>query len=213
MIRFEAYSDYLCPWCWNASRRLWRLADEFEGRIQIDWRAYLLRPSPRPVRDAARTLEKFRRYTESWQRPAAEPDAGRFQIWASEHPPPSHSVPAHCAAKAAARVSPAAFRALHERLMTAYFTENRDISSRSVLEALWDEVGLSPEDLGWAFTEAASEAVQFDFEKAQALGATGAPGLRRCDSDIIIVGAQPIEVIRRWFEKSLRDGVQTPADA
>lgn len=210
MIRFEAYSDYLCPWCWNASRRLWRLADEFEGRIRIDWRAYLLRPKPRPPGAPARDVEKFRRYTESWQRPAAESDAGRFQIWSGDESPPTHSVPAHSVAKAAARVSPDAFRAMHERIMTAYFSESRDISSRPVLTSLWNEVGLSMEALEWAFTDAATAAVLADFHAAQDLGATGVPGLRRCDSDIIIVGAQPMEVIRRWFDKSLRDGVVTP---
>jgi predicted DsbA family dithiol-disulfide isomerase len=49
-----------------------------------------------------------------------------------------------------------------------------------------------------------------DFEEAQSLSATGVPGLRRADNDVVIVGAQPEEVYRRWFEKSLADGIVTP---
>jgi predicted DsbA family dithiol-disulfide isomerase len=206
MIRFIAYSDYLCPWCWNASRRLWNLEDEFEGRISIEWRSYLLRPVRRENRDP----EKFRRYTESWKRPAEEPDAGDFRAWASDAPPPTHSIPAHCAAKAAARVSRDAFRAMHERLMLAYFHENRDISSPAELAAIWLELGLPPEAAGFMEGEEARASVLRDHEEACSLDATGVPGLRRADNDIIIVGAQPREVYRRWFEKSLSDAIETP---
>ena len=93
-----AWSDYLCPWCYNAAVRLWRLEDEFGDRVSIEWRPFLLRPHP----DPGRTLEKFRAYTASWARPAAEPDGGTFRVWATEEGPPSHSVPPHLVAKAAA---------------------------------------------------------------------------------------------------------------
>jgi predicted DsbA family dithiol-disulfide isomerase len=205
MLRFIAYSDYLCPWCWNASRRLLRLEDEYDGRVVIDWRSYLLRPVPRPNRD----LEKFRRYTESWRRPAEEPDSGPFRFWASDASPPTHSVPPQCAAKAAARISRRAFRSLHERLMTAYFTENRDISNFEELRTLWDELSLPSEAFAIAASQEIEAEVQSDFDEARSLGATGVPGLRRADNDIIIVGAQPEEVYRRWIEKSLADGVET----
>jgi predicted DsbA family dithiol-disulfide isomerase len=209
MIRFAAYSDYLCPWCWNASRRLMHLADEFEGRIEIAWKSYLLRPvaKPKPNPDP----ERFRRYTESWLRPAAEDDAGEFRIWSNAVPPVSHSLPAHCAAKAAARFGSAAFRTMHEGLMSAYFHDNRDISDFDLLEGLWLEVGLPRVGFSWARTAEAVAAVQDDFAEALRLGATGVPGLRRCDNEVVIVGAQPIDVIRRWFEKSLAQGIETPA--
>ena len=85
LVRFYAWSDYLCPWCWNASRRLERLADEYEGQIEIVWKAYLLRPVERRGRD----VEKFRRYTEGWSGPGADPDAGEFNAWSSDESPPS----------------------------------------------------------------------------------------------------------------------------
>ncbi len=205
MIRFIAYSDYLCPWCWNASRRLLRLEDQFRGRISFEWRSYLLRPTARGHRDPI----KFRRYTESWQRPAEDPDAGQFQVWSTAASPPTHSVPPHRAAKAAARVSRDAFRAMHERLMVAYFAENRDISSFEELRSLWDELGLPPPAFDVVNSEEIEKEILREFEEARQLGATGVPGLRRADNEIIIVGAQPEAVYRRWIEKSLADGIET----
>ena len=71
-LRFIVNSDYLCPWCYNASVRLRGLEAAYGGRVELDWRAYLLRPDPRSPSDPQAALEKFRRYTRSWERPAAE---------------------------------------------------------------------------------------------------------------------------------------------
>ena len=66
-VTLIAWSDYLCPWCFNASVRLHQLEDEFEGQVCLEWRSYLLRPRA----SARRDLERFRAYTRSWERPAA----------------------------------------------------------------------------------------------------------------------------------------------
>jgi predicted DsbA family dithiol-disulfide isomerase len=198
-VNFIAYSDYLCPWCWNASRRLERLVDEYDGRVEIDWRSYLLRPQKKVGRD----LERFRKYTESWMRPGAESDAGPFQVWTSDEGPPTHSVPAHRVAKAAARVSPEAFRKMHVRLMTAYFCENRDISSYEVLRALWDGEGLPGDAFEVAHSDEIRALIFREYEEARELGATGVPAMRRADNDAVIVGAHPESLYRRWIERSL----------
>ena len=82
-VQFIAWSDYLCPWCWNASRTLWRLVDEYDGRLRIEWRAYLLRPAEKKNRDR----EKIRKYTENWRVIGAEPGAGEFNVWSSDDAP------------------------------------------------------------------------------------------------------------------------------
>ena len=65
-VRLIAWSDYLCPWCYNAAVRLQRIEEEFGDAVQVEWRSYLLRPNPVARRD----LERFRAYTQSWLRPA-----------------------------------------------------------------------------------------------------------------------------------------------
>ncbi len=207
-VTLIAWSDYLCPWCYNASVRLHRLEDEFEGRVRVEWRSYLLRPNPSSRRDP----ERFRAYTESWLRPAAEEDSGSFQVWASDAGPPSHSVPAHQAAKAAAGHGEAAFRRMHERLLHAYFAESRDISHPDTLRELWAEAEL-PED-GFDRLEEPALLERILDEHAEALegGATGVPAVRMHGNDAIIVGAHPLELYRRWVRRALlarEEGVET----
>lgn len=199
-VRFIAYSDYLCPWCWNASRLLERLVDEYQGQVEIEWRSYLLRPKENEI---PRDLERFRKYTESWMRPGAEPDAGSFQVWSSQEGPPSHSVPPHRVAKAAARVSAEAFKKMHTRLMTAYFSENRDISSFEVLRELWDGESLPSDAFDVAHSDEIESLIFGEFEEARRLGATGVPAMRRADNEAVIVGAHPESLYRRWIERSL----------
>ncbi len=208
-LRFVAYSDYLCPWCYNASRRLHRLESE-EPDVVITWKSYLLRPRPTANRD----LEKFRRYTESWKRPAADPDAGNFRVWSTDVGPPTHSVPAHLVAKAAAALGADAFRAVHDRLLVAYFEENRDISDPAALRALWIEAGLP--EAGFARHEdpALLDAVLADHAEAIEMGANGVPALRQEGRDAAVTGALPYEAYLRWVQKirsrAAEAGVSTP---
>jgi putative protein-disulfide isomerase len=199
-IRLVAYSDYLCPWCYNASVRLERLANE-EPDVEVEWRSYLLRPRP----GAARDLERFRAYTESWQRPAAEPDAGRFRSWQGGAGPPSHSVPAHLVAKAAAAVGAEAFARMHARLLRAYFEESRDISEDATLRALWHELELPPEGYARRDDPELLRRVLAEHEEALRCGANGVPSVRSADGDTVITGALPFESYRRWVAR-LRAG-------
>jgi len=196
-IRVVAYSDYLCPWCFNATVRLRRLEGELAGRIEIVWRSYLLRPEPNGARD----LEKFRAYTKGWERPAAEPDGGTFHVWSSDEGPPSHSLPPHLVARAAAEIGRAEFAAVHERLFSAYFTENRDIARAENLRAIWRECGLPEAAFERSADPAIREAVLTDHKEAIELGIHGVPAVRIDPNPVAAVGAQPLDAYRRWFLK------------
>ena len=198
-LRFLIYSDYLCPWCYNASVRWEKLEQEFEGRIELEWRSFLLRPRPEP----GRNLEKFRSYTKSWRRPAAEEDAGQFQIWEGDTPPPTHSVPAQLAAKAAATLGPDPFRRMHRRLLRAYFDENRDISDRATLAALWAELELPEDALARMDDPELSKLVIEQHNEAIACGASGVPAVRLDGIEAVVTGAQPTATCRRWVERML----------
>jgi len=201
-VTLIAWSDYLCPWCYNASVRLQRLPDEFEGRVRVEWRSYLLRPNAAPGRD----LERFRAYTRSWERPAGEDDSGSFQVWQGDEGPPTHSVPAHQVAKAAARLGEEAFRRIHERLLRAYFCENRDISDPLTLRSLWGEVGLDEARFAEWEDPALLERILDEHAQAVDGGATGVPAVRLQGNDAIIVGAHPMELYRRWVRRTLAAG-------
>lgn len=199
MIRLVVYSDYLCPWCYNATVRLRRLEREFEGQLELVWRSFLLRPQP----DPRVTLEKFRAYTRSWERPAAEPDAATFRVWATDAGPPSHSIPPHLAARAAARLGREAFDRLHELLLHAYFAENRDITDEETLRDLWAVAGLSPAGFEQWRDPEFLESVMADYRGALEEGITGVPTVRMEGRDGFIMGSQPLELYQRWVRRAL----------
>lgn len=196
-LRLVAYSDYLCPWCFNATLRLHRLEEVMSGRLAIEWRSFLLRPHPR----GGRSLDEFRAYTRSWLRPARDGDGGAFRVWSTDAGPPSHSVPPHLLAKAAAELGPHSFRDVHQRLLTAYFTDNRDITNAATLAAIWAEAGLPAAELARADEPRVRDAVLAEHAQAVELGITGVPAVHVAGQTAFVVGAQPYETYRRWVER------------
>jgi predicted DsbA family dithiol-disulfide isomerase len=195
--RLIAYSDYLCPWCLVAAVRLRKLQQEVDG-VEVEWRSFLLRPEPPSY---PRNFEEFRRYTQSWQKPAAEePDAG-FVPWSSDEGPPTWSVPPHRVAKAAARIDRAAGEALHDSLFDAYFRRSRDITDDRVLLDLWRRAGLDPARFDEREDPELLRLIGEDYEEALAHGASGAPAVRMDGAWGVLMGAQPLAVYRRWVEK------------
>jgi protein disulfide-isomerase len=198
-VRFRVWYDYLCPWCYNGAVRLAALQQEFAGHVELEWKAFLLRPAARPGRD----LERFRAYTRGWLRIGAEADAGSFRAWQGDAGPPSHSIPAHRVAKAAAEQG--GFDALHARLLRAYFAESRDVSDEGTLRELWCEAGLPEAAFERAWEEDVLSAVLADHDAALEAGVTGVPAVQLVGNDAVIVGAQPLELYRRWAQRA-RDG-------
>lgn len=201
-VRLVVHSDYLCPWCHVAAHRLERLAAE-EG-VELAWRSFLLRPVPE-----TRDRDAFVRYTRSWRRFAGEPDAPPFRPWEEgegARSAPSHSVPPHVVARAAARVGPAAFAAIHPRLLRATFEERRDVTDPATLRAIWAEAGLPEEAFAHPDDPALREEILAEHREALALGITGVPAVRPEGHDAFVLGAQPLATWRRWIGR-LREGV------
>jgi predicted DsbA family dithiol-disulfide isomerase len=180
--------------------RLRRIEQEFGERLRLVWQSFLLRPRPEPER----TLEKFRAYTQSWLRPAAEPDSGTFQVWQGDAGPPTHSIPPHVVAKAAASLGEDAFRHVHDRLLHAYFAENRDITDADTLYAIWVEGGLPAEEFQRVADPQWLRATVDEHNAAVRLGVNGVPAVRVDGNDAFITGAYPIEMYRRWVERMLQ---------
>jgi predicted DsbA family dithiol-disulfide isomerase len=198
-VQLVVWSDYLCPWCHLANARVQQIEAEFGAVLRVEWRAFLLRPVP----DAGRTLDRFRAYTQSWLRPAAEPGAPEFQPWASTAGPPSHSVPAHLVAKAAAACGPEAFAAMHARLLRAYFVESRDITDRDTQFELWHELGLAPAAFAAVDAPATLARVLAEHRDALERGVTGVPAVMMVGNDVPTLGAMPHETYRRWISRAL----------
>jgi predicted DsbA family dithiol-disulfide isomerase len=198
-LRLIVYSDYLCPWCYLGTVRLRRMEEEFGERLQLEWRSFLLRPEP----DPRRTLEKFRAYTRSWQRVGAEPDAPAFRVWQGDAGPPSHSIPPHLVAKAAAAAGPHSFQRMHDRLLQAYFAENRDITAADTLVALWRELELPADAIGRIQDPALLKETIAQHNEALEHGIGGVPAVRVQGREGAVIGAQPVETFRHWINRML----------
>lgn len=175
--------------------RLEKIAEEFADACRIEWKSFLLRPRPEP-----RSLEDFRRYTESWRRPAAEPESGSFTVWSTDEPPPSHSVPPAIASKAAARQGADAFARYSRALMESYFHQNCNITAPENLVRIAGDSGLDVE----AFVEALRDPalgreVVDDHNEAVTMGIGGVPTVV-VDGRWKLTGAQPREIYRRVVE-------------
>ena len=179
--------------------RLEKIQEEFGESCAIEWKSFLLRPYPEP-----KTLEQFRKYTESWLRPAAEPESGSFTVWSTEEPPPSHSVPPAIAAKAAAKQGAETFARYHRALMENYFHLNRNITEAESLVRIAADSGLDvPAFLSGLGDEALAREVVDDHNLAVSMGISGVPTVI-VDGRWRVTGAQPREVYRRIVELRLR---------
>ena len=129
-------------------------------------------------------------------------EEAEFRPWTTDEGPPSHSVPPHLAAKAAARISPEAFEKYHSRLMIAYFSENRDITDQTVLKELWVDLDL-PSQAFWASEEDdILQEVVTEHNEAVNLGITGVPAVVLDGSPFPMVGVQNDEVYYRLINQA-----------
>ena len=129
-VRLDVFSDYLCPWCYNAAVRLRDVQQAYGDRVRVHWRTFPLIPGEQPDR---RVTEKTR---EGRQRVGAEEPRARFVPPEIDTPLPASSIPALTAAKCAERQGADAFERFHDRLFTAHFGDNLDISRPDVLRRL-----------------------------------------------------------------------------
>ncbi len=162
--------------------------------MEVVWKSFMLRPSPHP-----RSLEEHREYTRNWMTPAAQPEAGSFTVWATEDSPPSHSVPALVAGKAAATFGEEAFRRFHIGVMVAYFEENRTISDAGVLEDVAGKAGIPVEEFRDRLRTGGREfedEVFAEHAEAVSLGVTGIPSVV-VDDALLIPGAVGKDVYRQ----------------
>jgi predicted DsbA family dithiol-disulfide isomerase len=180
--------------------RLDELHRRFGNGIDVSWKSFLLRTESKGT-----DQEKFVAYTQSWLRPAAAEPGAIFNVWATENPQPTSSVPAHVAAKSLALIDPEASDAFHHRLLSAYFSENRTISDWAVLSDLAADVGVDRDEF-LSFTaereRTLSEEVIAEHNDAVRQGITAVPTMV-IDEVLPVQGAQEVDTISRWIERLL----------
>jgi predicted DsbA family dithiol-disulfide isomerase len=204
-VRLDAFSDYLCPWCYNAAVRLREIQAIYGDRVRVHWRAFPLVPGQEPDR---RVTQKTR---DGWQRIGAEEPRTCFRSPAIDAPLPSSSIPALTAAKCAERQGEGAFDRLHDRLFTALFRDHLDIGCPEVLRALARETALDLTRFERDYTGEAYEAVLRDCAEGTAwFGVSRLPTVI-VNEKLSLVGAVPTDRYRLLIDWILEsEGASSP---
>lgn len=136
-LELTIYSDFLCPWCFNAQVRLKHLQQTWGNRLSCHWKSFMLVPEERQ-----QTREAFQTYSHKWLNIGEQPDSGEFAVWDLEKEPPNHSLPALTAAKVAQTFGHAAYSAFQDLLMVSYYRDHCNIADDTILFDLAKHCGM-----------------------------------------------------------------------
>lgn len=210
--RVVVWSDYVCPFCYLETPVLDEIREEFGDRVEVEWRAFELRPEPVP------TLDPESEYlTDVWRR-AVRPMARERDVELERPPVQPRSRRALEAAEFAR--DRGHFEAMHRALFRAFFRDGRDLGDIDVLLDVADEVGLDREELRRAFAEERhTEKVLGDQVEARERGVDGVPALfvvpagEGLEEAEVVKGAQPVERVRSAVLRALGEDPEAQADS
>lgn len=204
-VRITVWSDYVCPFCYLEEPVLDRIRGEHGDQIEVDWRAFELRPDPVP------TLDPDGEYLHTtWDR-AVYPMARQRGMTLRLPPVQPRSRRALEAAEFAR--DQGRFDPMHNALFRAFFEEGKDLNDMDVLLEVGASVGLDREQLRTALEEGRyTDKVLADERLASELGVQAVPTMLvgRADEPLeaaeAVRGAQPYEFVRAAVERALRGG-------
>jgi predicted DsbA family dithiol-disulfide isomerase len=137
--KITVFSDYVCPFCYLEELDLARVREEFGDGVEVDWRAYELRPDPIP------TLDPDGEYLHRVWNASVYPMARSLGMTLCLPPVQPRSRKALEAAEFARERG--RHDAMHDAPFQAFFEEARDIGDVEVLLDVGGSVGLGREGL------------------------------------------------------------------
>jgi len=142
-LKISVISDYICPFCFIGHRRLQRLRDDYE--LKINWCFVEIHPETpaegRPVAMLNYSEDYWNSLMQNLKRLADEEG-----IELSEHTMTTNSRQALLLAEASKVLGAEVFYPLHERLFEAYFVDGQNIGDEQVLRQIAAECGV-PENI------------------------------------------------------------------
>ncbi|MGI8650479.1 MAG: DsbA family oxidoreductase [Rubrobacter sp.] len=188
--KITVFSDYVCPFCYLEEPDLERVREEYGDRVEVDWRAYELRPDPIP------TLDPDGEYLHRVWNASVYPMAEALGMTLRLPPVQPRSRKALEAAEFARKRG--LYDETHHALFRAFFEDGRDLADKEVLLEVGESVGLDREELRAALAEGHyTDKVISDEELAKKLGVESVPTMLVAPADAPlgegerITGAQP----------------------
>ncbi|MCB5174981.1 DsbA family oxidoreductase [Microvirga lenta] len=197
-LRILVWSDYVCPFCYLERPVLDQVRSELGEKVEIDWRAFELRPEPTP------TLDPDGEYLHRVWNQSVYPMAQARGMSLRLPPVQPYSRKAHEAAEFAREAG--RLDAMNAALFKAFFEEGRDLADPDVLLDIARSVGLDADALREALGDGRyTRGVLEDQRLAQEIGISGVPALvvSAGEQAYLLSGAQPYETVREVIERAL----------
>jgi len=147
-LKITVFSDYICPFCYVGYHRLMRLKNSYD--LKINWCFLEIHPENsaegQPVTDLDYPSEYWDKLMASLKRVAEEEN-----IPLAEHTFTTNSKDALLLSEACKQLGHEIFYALHEKIFTAFFVENKNIGDREVLHEIARDCGINNKtiDAAW----------------------------------------------------------------
>lgn len=210
-VRITVFSDYVCPFCYLEEPDLARIQEEYGDKVEVDWRAYELRPDPVP------TLDPDGEYLHRVWNASVYPMARSLGMTLRLPPVQPRSRKALEAAEFAR--DNGRYDTMHTALFRAFFEEGWDLADTEVLLNVAASVGLDREELRTALEEGRyTEKVLADEKLAARLGVSSVPTMLIAPVDApletaeAITGAQPYGgLIESAIDRALKRSLATKA--
>ena len=204
-VRITVWSDYVCPFCYLEEPVLDRIRAEYGPTVDLQWRAFELRPAPVP------TLDPAGDYLRTVWNQAVYPMAGQRGM--TLRLPPLQPRSRRALELAEFARAKGGFDAVHRGIFKAFFEEGRDIDDLETLITIGTAAGLDGEAVRTALEqETYRQRVIQDEREAADRGITAVPTILvgRADRPIeeakVICGAQPYEVVKTAVERAKPSG-------
>lgn len=184
-MKVTVFSDYVCPFCYMGKASLDKAKTEVP--LEIEWKAFELRPAGSPPMD-----ESYKAMIESrWGETQAM--ARQFGVVMNTHRFGVNTRLAHRSAKVVGRLAPDLLNTYNMALFAAYFEHDLDIGKEDVLVQVAEGLGID----GTALREglAAGEGREEVFEEqqfARAANISGVPAYVFMDK-YLVTGVRPAE--------------------
>ena len=191
-IQITVFSDYICPFCYVGHHRLMRLKDEYD--LKINWCFLEIHPENsaqgNPVTDLDYSSDFWEALMKNLKRVAEEEN-----ISLAEHTFTTNSKDASLLSEACKQLGHEFFYALHEKIFTAFFVDNKNIGDRDVLRELANSCGVDNAFIDAAWTEAKhQQRLQDNFNQARQFKIKSVPSF--VFGDRVLTGVVDESVLR-----------------
>lgn len=183
--KITVFSDYVCPFCYLEEPDLERVREEYGEKVEVEWRAYELRPDPIP------TLDPDGEYLHTVWNASVYPMANSLGMTLRLPPVQPRSRKALETAEFARERGK--YDETHTALFRAFFEDGRDLDNVEVLLDVGNSVGLDRDELRAALDEGRyTEKVVADEELAKRLGVDSVPTMFVGNAEEPLEGAERI---------------------